>query len=175
MATKTKKFENLEEGTVIAAVSPGAGHIAYFTTLDSDGTLTFELEGMTGETTTIDLKTTENKFSKTIASIIIGFVFIIGGVLGVFIFNVKEKSPLENYEQSEQYWNDMGVGFVSAEEAKQITAALEHTKGGVCLVASGSKVVVDGGTINYHEAEYGGAFYVEDNDILEINGKWSLV
>lgn len=66
MTTKTKKFENLKEGTVIAAVSSGAGHIAYFTTLDSDGTLTFELEGMTGETTTIDLKTTENKFSKTV-------------------------------------------------------------------------------------------------------------
>ena len=66
MATRTKKFENLKEGTVIAAVSPGASHIAYFTTLDSDGTLTFELEGMTGETVTIDLKTTENKFSKTV-------------------------------------------------------------------------------------------------------------
>lgn len=63
---ETKKFENLKEGTVIAAVSPGAGHIAYFTTLDNDGTLTFELEGMIGETVTIDLKNTENKFSKTV-------------------------------------------------------------------------------------------------------------
>ena len=53
---KTKKFENLKEGTVIAAVSPGAEHIAHFTTIDSDKTLTFELEGMTGETVTIDLK-----------------------------------------------------------------------------------------------------------------------
>lgn len=66
MATRTKKFEKLKEGTVIAVVSPGASHIAYFTTLDSDGTLTFELECMTGETVTIDLKTTENKFSKTV-------------------------------------------------------------------------------------------------------------
>lgn len=66
MATKIKKFENLKEGTVIVAVSPGAEHIAYFTTIDSDKTLTFELEGMTGETVTIDLKNTENKFSKTV-------------------------------------------------------------------------------------------------------------
>ena len=66
MATRTKKFENLKEGTVIAAVCPCTCHIAYFTTLDSDKTLTFELEGNTGETVTIDLKKIENRLSKTV-------------------------------------------------------------------------------------------------------------
>jgi hypothetical protein len=64
MAKKQKYFEKLEEGTVIVAVHPYRDHVAYFTTVDEDKHVRFEV-GI-DRIIDIDLTLVENVHTKIV-------------------------------------------------------------------------------------------------------------